>query len=182
MKIPALMACAALIVPVTVMGQSSMTKNTMGSEPAPQISVEAQHFLSVLASEDQSEINMARLALKKSSNAQIQQYAKSKILAADPSMEQTAKGIAQRGHFPVTGLPDQTAEAEYYYLSRLSGKAFDKAYMSYEDQKQAADLIMVQNEVTSAKEPQVKSFAQKEVAPVQQAAQAASKIAHAVGA
>jgi predicted outer membrane protein len=135
----------ALAIPLTVVGQNVNQKNTNSSK-SPQISIQDQHFLDLIASEDQSEIELARLALSKSGNPQVQQYAKSKILAADPSMEQEAKKISRQNNAPVGGTPSSAAKAEYYYLKNLSGKAFDKAYMNYEDAKQRSDLIVVQNE------------------------------------
>lgn len=179
MKIPVLIVCAALAVPVTMTGQIAEQQQTSGTSP--QISIEAQHFLDTLAKEDQSEIELANLALSKSTNPQVKEYAKSRILAADPAMEQEAKAIAQQNHAPMLAIPPATSSAEYHYLSALSGKDFDKAYMGYEDQKQAADLIMVKNEAKTAKNPQIKQFAQKEDAPVQKAAQSAQQIAQAIG-
>ena len=179
MKIATLIVCGALVAPLVATGQIAEQENKGANHP--QISIEAQHFLDVLAKEDQSEITLANLALTKSNNPLVKDYAKSKILAADPAMERGAKAIAQQKRAPILAIPSATATAEYQYLSRLSGKAFDKAYMSYEDQKQAADLIMVQNEAATAKDPQVKQFAQKEETPVQKAAQSARQIAQGLG-
>lgn len=178
MKIPVFIACLALALPVTVAGQIAEREEPSG--PSPQISIQAQHFLDVLAKEDQSEIDLANLALSKTDNPQVKAYAKSKILAADPEMERQAKAIAQQNHAPILAIPSKTGSAEKYYLSKLSGKDFDKAYMGYEDQKQSADLIMVQNEIKTAKNPQIKDFAQKVETPVQKAAQSAKEIAQAI--
>lgn len=171
---------AALGLPLTLAGQSVPQHLSMSSQ-SPQLSLPAQHFLNLIASEDQSEINLAKLALKKSSNAQIRHYAQSKILAADPSMKQNAMKIAHQYKVPIDGSPTSADKAEFYYLSKLSGKEFDKAYMNYEDAQQASDLIQVQNEAAAAKNQQLKQYAQKEATPVQQAAQSAKSIAQAIG-
>jgi putative membrane protein len=177
MRFTGWLLAGALIVPCGMTGQTVALPTN--SKP-PQISIQAQHFLNLLAAEDQSEIDLAHLALKKSSNPQVQQYARSKILAADPSMKKGAMRIAMRNNAAVPGYPTSTDKAEYYYLSRLTGKAFDKAYMSYEDEKQNADLIMVKNEIKAAQNPQLKSWVQKEETPVQQAAQSAKQIANSL--
>lgn len=187
MKIRPLILSAALVfplavVPVTAMGQNTPHDNMMPSGQSPQISVQAQHFFNTIASEDASEISLAHLALKKSDNSQVKNYAKSKILAADPSMKHKAIQLAKRNHASVPGFPTSTDKAEYYYLSKLSGKSFDKAYMDYEDAKQRADLIMVKNEAAGAKNPHLKAYAQKEETPVRQAAQSAKQIAQSLGA
>lgn len=178
MKIQALLLTAALVIPLTLTAQGP---NSTQPGQSPQISLEAQHFLVTIATEDQSEIDLAHLALKKSGNQQVRNYAKSKILAADPSMKQDAVRIGHQNGSPIVSFPNSTDKSEYYYLSKLSGKAFDKAYMSYEDAKQHADLIMVQGEANTAKNQQIKNYAQKEVTPVREAAQSAKQITQSLG-
>jgi predicted outer membrane protein len=176
MKIQALILCAAMAIPSSLAAQNPAPMSKTNPNP-PGISLQAQHFLNVIASEDASEINLANLALKKSANPQVRQYAKSKILAADPSMKTDAITVAKQNRASVPGFPTATDQAEFYYLDKLSGKSFDQEYMSYEDAQQAADLIMVANEAKAAKNPQIKSYAQKEVTPVREAAQSAQQIA-----
>lgn len=182
MKIYPLILSAALLVPVAATGQSHR-KYDMGSSRsnAPHVSLQAQHFLNTIAAEDQSEIDLAHLALRKSGNPQVKNYAKTKILAADPSMERGAMKIGKQNNAPVVSFPNGTDKAEYYYLSKLSGKNFDKAYMNYENAQQHADMIMVNSEKAGAKNQQLKSYARKEAGPVQSAAQSAGRIAHSLG-
>lgn len=180
MNISGSVLTAALLVPLTMVGQKITPPHSITSGPTPQISLQAQQFLTVLGNEDQSEINLAHLALKKSNNAQVREYAKTKILAADPAMEQGAKKLSLQNNTSAPGYPTGPDKAEFYYLSKLSGKDFDTAYMSYEDAKQREDLIVVQNEAASAKNPEVKSFAQKEEKPVEEAADSAKSIAESL--
>lgn len=183
MKIQALILTTALAVPMALVGQSPRQNNATDKNwnNSSQLSNHDRLFLHTLSSEDQSEIDLAKLALQKSTNPQVQQYAKSKILAADPSMEQGALRIAQQDHSPVSAAPNATDKAEYKDLAKLSGKEFDRAYMRYESRQQSADLTVVQNEVTSATNSQVSSFARKEETPVRQAAQSANQIARSLG-
>jgi putative membrane protein len=180
MKISEWVITAALAVPLTLMGQKVTSPNVMGSDKPTQGKLQSQHFLTVLANEDQSEIDLAHLALKKSSNAQVKEYARTKILAADPAMEEGAKKLSLENGAPAPGFPSGPDKAEFYYLSKLSGKDFDAAYMGYEDAKQREDLIVVENEAASDKNPQVKQFAQKEEKPVQEAADSAKTIAQSL--
>lgn len=179
MKISAWLLTAALVVPLPAVGQVSSPDVIGGGKPT-QATLQAEHFLDVLGNEDQSEINLAHLVLKKSSNQQVKEYAKTKILDADPAMEDGAKKLALQNHTPPPGFPTGSDKAEFYYLSKLSGKNFDLAYMSYEDAKQREDLIVVQNEAATEKNPQVKQFAQQQVKPVQAAADSAKTIAESL--
>ncbi len=173
---------AALAVPVALAGQTPQPpKNNPVSSNSALLSSYDRLFLHTLASEDQSEIDLANLALHKSSNPQVQQYARSKILAADPAMKQGAAQLATQYHTAISSSPNQVQKAEYANLSNLSGNDFDRAYARYEGKQQAEDLIAVQDETHSAKDPQVGSYAQREVTPVQQAAQAAKQMAKSLG-
>lgn len=180
MKIQASIACAALAVPIFLSGQNTQPPAHPGQNNSPQLSDHDHMFLHALASEDQSEIELARLALQKSTNPQIQQYARTKILAADPSMEQQAVQIAEQEHSHISTAPNPAAKADYANFAKLSGENFDKAYMHYEARQQAEDLKIVKNEITTASNQQLSDFARKEQAPVAQAAQSAEQIAQSM--
>jgi predicted outer membrane protein len=170
-KIHAFVLSAALAIPTALAAQTtSSLKHSSGTD-------QDELFLHSLASEDQSEIHLAKLALDKSHNPQVKEYAKSKILAADPKMEQEAQQIAQQIHLSITTKPDSGKRAEYQTLSRLAGEQFDQAYAKYESHQQQADLTTVQNETVTATHSQVRSFALKEEKPVGEAAQSAKLLA-----
>ena len=183
-KIQAIILSATLVVPMAMMGQSmnhTATTANKSSNGTSQLSSSDQHFLSQLGKEDQSEIDMAKLAIKKSSNPQVRQYAQNKILAADPSMEEQAKQIAERDKAPISATPNSWEKQEYDRLSKLSGKQFDQAYMKYEAHKQGRDLADVQHEISSTNNHQVKTYAQNEETPVKQAAQSAQQVDSSLG-
>lgn len=185
MKFEALILGAVLAIPMTMMGQSmgnqkantSANSNTNTS----QMSTADQHFVRTLAEEDHSEIDLARLAMKKSTNSKVQDYANSKILAADPSMEQQARSIAQQDNEKIPNATNKMQKNEYDKLAKLSGTEFDKEYMKYEAWKQEKDLGSVRHEITSTNNQTVKDYARKEEPPVKQAAQSARQIASSLG-
>lgn len=180
MKIEALILSAALAVPMPVAAQSGQMPSSSAANNTSQLTHKDKLFLHTIASEDQSEIELAKLALKKSNDPKVKEYAKSKILAADPSMEKQAVQIAQQKHTSISCSPNQAAKLRYKQLSNFSGKQFDQAYVKYEARKQAGDFKAVKYEAASASSNQVRSYAQKEQTPVQQAAQAAKKLADAM--
>lgn len=181
MKIQAFILGTALIVPITLAGQSPNREfNNKAMNDTSQLSTQDRMFLHAIASEDQSEIELAKLALQKSQNPQVQQYAKSKILAADPSMEQDAKQIAQQNKTAVSSTPNPAASQTYKLLSNYSGNEFDQRYIRYEARQQGNDLKVVTFESNSAANPQVRSYARKETTPVKEAAESALKLAQAM--
>jgi putative membrane protein len=180
-KLQAIILSTALVVPMTLAGQSSNYESSnRASNNTSQLSKQDKLFLHTIASEDQSEIELAHLALQKSKDPQIQKYAKTKILEADPSMKQQAMQLAEQNHTTISGSPNATAKARYKDLASLSGKSFERSYAKYEGWKQAADLKAVKQEATSANNPEVRAYAKKETAPVQQAAQSAQKLAQSM--
>jgi putative membrane protein len=187
MKLEALILSAVLAIPMAMMGQSMGNQNTntnaypKSNKNMTEMSTSDQHFLCTLAQEDHSEIDLARLALKKSTNPKVQEYAKSKILAADPSMEQQARTIAQQDNENISNTTNKMEKNECDKLSKLSGTQFDKEYMKYEAWKQEKDLGSVRQEITSTKNQTVKDYARKEEPPVKQAAQSAEQIATSLG-
>lgn len=174
MNLYAFALTAALALPAGLAAQSTLSvKHSPGAE-------HDRLFLHTLASEDQSEIHLAKLALNKSNNPQVKLYAQSKILAADPKMEQDAKQLADKINLGITTEPNGAKRTRYQTLSHLSGTRFDQVYAKYEKHQQQADLIAVENETVTAANSQVRAFALKEETPVREAAQAAKQLAQSL--
>lgn len=180
MKIQAFILGTALVVPMTLVGQNSKIESNQAQNNTSQLTPQDRMFLHTIASEDQSEIDLANLALHKSSNPQILQYAKSKILAADPGMKLAATQIARENQTAVSSNPNPAAQQQFHDFSQLAGQQFDRAYVKYEARQQTADYKVVKYETTNASNPQVRTYAQREANPVQEAAQAAQKLAQSM--
>lgn len=173
LKLPLLVLIFSLSMPLARAGQNPANKPRNATENNGQISSSDKSFLQALIQEDMSEIQLAHLALQKSSSPEVKQYANSKILAADPDMRDRAEQIAkQYGMTPPKG-PNARQDQTYGKLAKQSGKLFDNAYMNYEADQQSADVNLVQAEINSTDNPTVKSYAQTEELPVKQAASSA---------
>jgi putative membrane protein len=189
MKVQSIILSLALAAPVALVGPAMAQSNSgnnndnMQSQQSQQSQLNStdHQFLHKLAQEDQSEVNLAHLAMQKSNNPHVKDYAKNKILAADPSMEHQAKTIAEQNNAKVWTSPNSMDKQEYKKLSNMSGQQFDKAYMSYEARKQEADLDLVQREIKNTNNTQLKDYAQKEETPVREASQSAQQISSSLG-
>ena len=163
----------AISLPLALAGQNPPSKPNNSAQNNSQISSSDKEFLQALIQEDVSEIQLAHLALQKSSSPEVKQYAQSKILDADPDMRDRAQQIAtQYGVTPPKG-PNAQQDQTQGMLSQKSGKLFDNSYMNYEADQQSADVKLVQAEIDSTNNPTIKSYAQTEVLPVKQAASSA---------
>jgi predicted outer membrane protein len=141
-----------------------------------QLSLDDQLFLEALIQEDISEIDLAGMALEKSDDPDVKQYAQTKILAADPQMRDGAAQIASAHGMTPPTEPEARQKEIKDKLSKMSGKLFDNAYMGYEANQQDADVKLVNAELAATKNPAVKAYVTKEKTPVEQAAAAALQV------
>ena len=163
----------ALILPLALVAQNSPATH---KENNGHFSQGDALFLKALIQEDISEISLAKMALQKATNPEVKQYARTKILAADPQMRDGAATIARAGNLqPPTG-PNAKQRKMQGELAKKSGKYFDNAYMNYEASQQTADVKLVKTEIESSTNAQVKNYASKEETPVEEAASAARDI------
>jgi putative membrane protein len=138
-----------------------------------QLSSSDHSFLTALIQEDISEIELAKMALQKSSDPQVKQYAQTKILDADPEMRHGADQIARQCGLTPPSEPNARQKQVQGELSNKTGKLFDNSYMIYEAMQQNSDLELVNAELKSTKNSALKSYVTKEKTPVQQAAASA---------
>lgn len=160
----------ALAFPLSMLAQST-AMNSNGK-----LSNSDRQFLKKVAQEDQAEVDLAHLALQRSKNLQVQQYARTNILQEDPAMEKRAENIAQRDHVTVPEDANRQGRQEYRNLSQAPANRFDAEYMNYEASRQAKDLGVVRQELASTNDPQVKRYALEEETPFREASVSAQHI------
>lgn len=163
----------ALTLPLAMFGQSSPATQKKNNG---HFSQGDAMFLKALIQEDISEISLAKMALQKSATPEVKQYARRKILAADPQMRDGAAQIARAGNLQSPTRPNARQRKIHHELAKKTGKYFDNAYMNYEASQQTADVKLVKTEIESSSNAQVKNYATKEEAPVEEAASAARDI------
>lgn len=169
MKLQVLISGIALVLPLVAFAQTTPPNTSP-------LVVGDRAFLYQLAQEDMSEIKLAKLAIQKSANPQVQSYARS-VLANDPAMGYEAKIIAVQKHVTIPDVVNVDQKSRFDRLSELSGADFDRAYMQYEAQKQQQDLQLVQQAADTAQDQDVKNYAINETALVLRTAQAAKSTA-----
>ena len=136
----ALLAMGLFLVVVPVRAQSHTDKD----------------FLKTASQGDIVEVELAKLALKKSSNPEIQAFAKRMIHDHEILERQMKPFVVQAGIQPPTSL---NTEHQHLYnkLNGLSGEAFDKAYVDDMDKDHHQDLADFQKEIASTKDAQLKA-------------------------
>lgn len=169
----------ALALPIEMMGEGSSTTQ-QNNKQREQLTNSDKMFLKALIQEDISEIDLAKMALRKSWDPQVKQYAQTKILEADPEMRNGAEQIAQQHGMQPPSKVNSRQKTIQDQLANKSGKVFDNAYMNYEASQQSADVKLVETELNSTSNSTLNGYVTKEKAPVVQAASAAKEISEQI--
>lgn len=122
-------------------------------------------FMNKAAQSDNTEIKTSQLALKKSQNKQVRDFAQRMIKEHTDSTNQLKQIAKPKGvTLPKDVGPNQALVTK---LTNLNGKAFDKAYMQAQVQAHSKTLNDYQAYIQQGKNPELQAFATK-IQPVVQ--------------
>jgi putative membrane protein len=114
--------------------------------------------MKMAAHSDQFEIRSSQLALQKSSNPQVQEYAQQMIQEHTQSTQRLTQLADQRGvRLPTTPNPFQQAVIDQ--LTPLTGAQFDRAYMAAQTNGHMIAVAVFQTQADQGKDQAVRSFA-----------------------
>lgn len=125
--------------------------NTMASD---------QKFIHEAAEGGMAEVELGRLAQEKASSAEVKSFGK-RMVDDHSKANDELKSLAQSKKVTLPSDLDAKDKATRDRLSKLSGAAFDRAYMRTMLADHKKDVNEFRHESTSAKDPDVKSFAAK---------------------
>ena len=96
------------------------------TESAPQTTAS---FLQHAADGQQSEIHLGQLAVQKAENAQVKQFG-ARMIEDHQKAQQEVQQLASKGGLTLISLPDTSHRQIQTQLEKLSGKEFDRAYIT----------------------------------------------------
>jgi putative membrane protein len=117
-----------------------------------------QHFMREAAQGGMAEVELGHLAADKASNAEVKEFAQRMVKDHSQANDQLKQIASQKGVTLPTSLSAKD-QATKNKLSKLSGDAFDQAYMSDMLKDHKTDIAAFQKETTNGKDPDVKQFA-----------------------
>ncbi|XGV97759.1 MAG: DUF4142 domain-containing protein [Leptolyngbya sp. BL-A-14] len=123
-----------------------------------------RQFMAKAAQSDMTEIKTSQLALKRSQNPQVRQFAQEMIQQHTQSSSKLKPLAAQKGVALPKSLGTEN-QALLTQLTKLSGTQFDQAYMSGQTKAHAKTQSVYQNELQQGQDTDVKAFA-SQVLPV----------------
>lgn len=139
----------------------------MTSMPPHQISLSDASFLRKAAAGGAAEVELGNLARDKASNPDVKQFAQ-KMVDDHSAANNELKTLAQQKGVAVPTQPDSSSKKELDRLSKLSGPAFDRAYMKLMVSDHEKDVSEFEKESKSAQDSDVKSFAGKTLPTLQE--------------
>lgn len=123
-----------------------------------------RQFMTKAAQSDMTEIQTSQLALKRSQDPQVRQFAQ-KMIQQHTQSTNKLKPIAVKKSFALPTSLGSENQALLTQLTKLSGTQFDQAYMSGQTKAHAKTQMAYQDELKQGKDSDVKAFA-REVLPI----------------
>jgi len=147
----ALLAGAALFV---LSGGLATAQNTKQSATTAGDS----HFAREAASGGMLEVQLGQLAVQKSSNDRVKQFGQ-RMIDDHKKAGDELKNVASKDNISLPGAMSAKDKATYDSLSKLSGTAFDRAYMKDMVKDHTMDVSSFQKEANSGSNADLKTFA-----------------------
>jgi putative membrane protein len=123
-----------------------------------------------------TEIAASKLALKKSKNPEVKQYAQ-QMITDHMKLRTDMAPFAEKMSIPTPQPLNETHQAEAKRLMALSGKDFDMEYVKAMDQDHHKTLGMFQNEIATTSNADLKTAVQQGVTVIQAHTQMADDMA-----
>jgi len=155
--------------PPTLPSQTAGANNPMGSNTPETMPtrVDDKKFVKEAALGGMSEVELGKLAVQKSSNDQVKQFAQ-KMVDDHTKANDQLKQVASKENIPVPDALDSKHQAEINKLSKLSGNDFDKAYTKEAVKDHQTDVRDFNAEAQGGADPNVKAFASTTLPTLQQ--------------
>lgn len=129
----------------------------------------AKHSSSTTASSDTAfvknaaagglaEVKLGQLAEKKGASEEVRDFGK-RMATDHAKANEDLQKAAQKENVKLPGAMNKADQATYDRLSKLSGKAFDRAYANDMVKNHKADVAAFRRESTSGKQDAIKTFA-----------------------
>jgi putative membrane protein len=123
-------------------------------------------FVTKAAQGGMAEVKMGQLAVERASNPKVKQFGQRMVDDHSKINDVLKTTAVQKGITVPTALTAKD-QATVNHLSKLSGPAFDRAYMQDAVKDHRADVAEFQKQANSGDDPEFKTFASKTVPTLQ---------------
>ena len=151
------------------------TTNNVAATGGIAVTSDDAKFATKAATGGLTEVALGKLAISKSTNTQITDFAKM-MVADHGKANDELMGIAKTKNITLPSMPDAEHQKKIDDLSKMSGKKFDKAYVDAMIDGHKKTLSLMQDEAKDGKDADLKAFAGKTAPTVQMHLDAINKI------
>ncbi len=152
-------AVAQTTRPAPSQNQSMPAQTQSGQQQRNQLSALDQQFVIDAAHGGMAEVQLGQLALERSRNPEVKQFARQMIQEHTRANERLMRLATQKGITPPT-TPGPKYEASMTRLMQLSGESFDQAYMNEAGVNAHMESAAVyQRQAGLGQDPDLKAFA-----------------------
>ena len=123
-------------------------------------------FATKAAQGGMAEVMVSQLALKKTHNMQVMNVAR-RMVKEHSAANAELKGVAEKNALTLPSDTDPMHKAMYAKLSKMSGAAFDKAYMAGQEKDHAATVGLFEKEIAMGKNGDLSAFASKNLPTIE---------------
>lgn len=141
------------------MGKTTKARSTTTtSTSTSRLSSSDKKFVKEAAEGGMEEVQLGQLAAQKASDPDVKNFGQKMVDDHSKANDQLKQVASQKGITVPSALP-ASKQKEVDHLSKLSGAAFDKKYVSMMVKDHKEDVAEFKKESTKAKDSDVKSFA-----------------------
>jgi putative membrane protein len=137
-------------------------------------------FLAQAAAGGMAEVQFGKLASQKASDPEVKQFAQ-KMVEDHTKANQKLEAIAKGMNFAAPHALKPEDQEAYDRLSKLSGEAFDRAYVQHMVKDHQKDVQLFRTYSTSASSPEVKAFASSTLPTLQKHYEEVQQLQQQVG-
>ncbi len=127
-----------------------------------------------------AEVKTSQLALQKSHNKHVRMVAQ-RMVKEHTAANEELKTVAENKKMTLPADTDPKHKAAYAKLSRLSGAAFDKAYMAGQEKDHAATVKLFEKEIASGQDKDISGFASKNLPTIEDHTQMIFQVGSSLG-
>jgi putative membrane protein len=170
-----LLTCGTVVLALSVVPALAQTPGSAGSQNTQtgtrmtnaSPSKADQNFVTKAAKGGMAEVQLGKLAADKASNPEVKNFAQ-RMVDDHSKANDELKSIANQKNITLPTAVDAKDKATYDRLSRMSGAAFDRAYMQNMLNDHKTDVADFQYEARAGADTDVRTFASKTLPTLQE--------------
>ncbi|WP_088890508.1 DUF4142 domain-containing protein [Leptolyngbya ohadii] len=140
------------------MNQQGINRTSSGTTQSAAPTALDQEFIRMAAQSNNAEIATSQLALQKSSNEEVREYAE-RMIQEHTLANQRLQPIAARYGVQLPTGVDPLSAAISQRLSQLSGQEFDRGYMQAQASAHMRTVALFQTQIAQGQAPEAKAYA-----------------------